>query len=728
MTHDVELPVGTAPRPVELPHFPTRQQAFVWRNWGLIPLGRLAGVLGTAPDNVTALARGMGLPADPVVNPHWLGRGYLTIIRRNWHLLGYGQLLELLDWSAEKLAYTLKEDDCLWIKLGRLKPSAERIEYRPLTAAQAQATAELRSLVEKHFPGEAAERREPAFAFVERFRQAKGPCRPKEVPGGFDLRMVYPYFANYGDPLMEQGAGSYPDGILAALSRAGINAVWLQGILYTLVPLEGAPELSAGHETRLENLRALTKRAAKYGIGVFLYLNEPRGMPLSFFEKFPAWKGVIQHEDGVAGLCTSHPPVLEFVRRSTEAVFRQVPDLAGAFAITMSENLTNCYSRRGESPCPKCSQRPPAEVIAEVNGAMEEGVHAGNPDARFIAWAWGWNRQWAADVIDRLPDRVELMCTSEEAIPTNVGGVPGAVLDYTISQVGPGPVARELWAHAQKRGLKTVAKMQWNLTWECSAVPYLPVPDLVAEHVKNVRDCGVTGLMAAWTLGGWPGGNLGLLLAGADELAVRRFGEKAAPVVRQAERAFGRAFREFPFHIGVVYFCPVNFGPMNLLHARPSGHKATMIGFPHDDLKTWRSIYPEEVFEQQLRKLSDHWRQGLEILTRARELVDEDGRENLTELERVALGAYCHFRTTYLQTAFVRTRDQGPVEGRPSAAQILDEEIELARTLHELARQDSRIGFEIANHYYYTLNDLKEKVLNCETVRRACASDGGTGT
>ena len=149
-----------------------------------------------------------------------------------------------------------------------------------------------------------------------------------------------------------------------------------------------------------------------------------------------------------------------------------------------------------------------------------------------------------------------------------------------------------------------------------------------------------------------------------------------------------------------------------------------MIGFPHDDLKAWRSIYPEDVFEQQFRKLSEGWREGLEILKQARELVEEDRRENLAELERVAQGAYCHFRTTYLQTAFVRARDQGPVEGRPSVGQILAEEIELARTLHELARQDCRIGFEIANHYYYTLNDLKEKVLNCEYVRRQCASEG----
>ena len=29
---------------------------------------------------------------------------------------------------------------------------------------------------------------------------------------------------------------------------------------------------------------------------------------------------------------------------------------------------------------------------------------------------------------------------------------------------------------------------------------------------------------------------------------------------------------------------------------------------------------------------------------------------------------------------------------------------------------DSRIGFEASNHYYYSLNDLIEKMVNCENV------------
>ena len=43
------------------------------------------------------------------------------------------------------------------------------------------------------------------------------------------------------------------------------------------------PEFGADHERRLANLRILVERARKYGIGVYLYINEPRAMPASFF-------------------------------------------------------------------------------------------------------------------------------------------------------------------------------------------------------------------------------------------------------------------------------------------------------------------------------------------------------------------------------------------------------------------------------------------------------------
>jgi hypothetical protein len=67
----------------------------------------------------------MGLPSAAVVPPKMKGRGYITLIRRNWHLSPYDQLLELVEMTPERLAFALREDDFLWIKLGGLKPKCE---------------------------------------------------------------------------------------------------------------------------------------------------------------------------------------------------------------------------------------------------------------------------------------------------------------------------------------------------------------------------------------------------------------------------------------------------------------------------------------------------------------------------------------------------------------------------------------------------------------------------
>ena len=55
-----------------------------------------------------------------------------------------------------------------------------------------------------------------------------------------------------------------------------------------------------------------------------------------------------------------------------------------------------------------------ADILAEVNSVIEEGVHRGNPNAKVIAWDWGWRGHGeATDIIARLPPAVWLMSVSE---------------------------------------------------------------------------------------------------------------------------------------------------------------------------------------------------------------------------------------------------------------------------------------------------------------------------
>ena len=101
---EVVLPEGDAPAPIVSGYFPNRVYEFVWRNWNAVEPAKLAKILGTSVENVNVLADSMGLPPADAIPPEMKTRGYITLIRRNWHLLPYDQLLELVEMTPERLS------------------------------------------------------------------------------------------------------------------------------------------------------------------------------------------------------------------------------------------------------------------------------------------------------------------------------------------------------------------------------------------------------------------------------------------------------------------------------------------------------------------------------------------------------------------------------------------------------------------------------------------------
>ena len=101
---DAVLPEGSAPAPIVSRYFPDRLHEFVWRNWNAVEPARLAKLLGASVQDVVAMAESMGLPPAAEIPKEMKTRGYITLIRRNWHLLPYEQLLELVEMTPEQLA------------------------------------------------------------------------------------------------------------------------------------------------------------------------------------------------------------------------------------------------------------------------------------------------------------------------------------------------------------------------------------------------------------------------------------------------------------------------------------------------------------------------------------------------------------------------------------------------------------------------------------------------
>jgi len=739
MMSAVELPMGSAPEPVAVPHFPDRLHAFVWRNWALAPTERLAETVAAQPGDILRMGKAMGLPDPPEIPAGQLRRSSTTIIRRNWHLLPYEQLLTLLRWTPETMAYHLREDDFLYIKLGRLKPKCEPLAYEKPDAAVLEREKEIAAIAGEVFPQGLGAGTDPLFGFVARLSQKPAGDLPKASASGFSPRFCFSYFGLTGDPLLGNVEGIYPEGYLARLAATGVDGVWLQAVLYKLAPFPWDEALSARYEERIEGLRDLVATAGKYGIGVYLYLNEPRAMPLAFFEDHPDMKGVV--EGDYAAMCTSNPEVQGFIRDSVAFISRSVPDLKGFFSISASENLTNCYSHHHGAQCPRCGKRTPQEVIAEVNGLFREGIRQAGTKTELIAWDWGWADAWAEGIVNALPKDVALMSVSEWSIPIERGGVKSVTGEYSMSTIGPGPRATRHWGFARARGLKALAKVQVGTTWEIGSMPYIPVVENVAQHMANLRDADIDGLMLGWTLGGYPSPNLEIAAemgrtedGGAaptpeqamQTVAARRFGPQLGPLVVAAWRAWSATFREYPFHGGLIYCSPVHMGPANLFYASPTGYGATMVGLPYDHLTGWRACYPEEVFIGQFQKLTDGFAAAVvKLRDAAKGIPSEEAHRRALEGELdVAEACAIHFRSVANQARFVVARRAlAEAKNAQEAGPHLDaiealvrDEMNLATRLYAIQSRDSRIGYEASNHYFYVPLDLAEKVINCRDL------------
>ncbi len=806
-------------------YFPTPMQAVIFRNWGMIDKDRLAEVLETSVENVEREAKRMGLGDQGDVSL-WLKKGYITIIRSNWHILPYGQLLKLLGWDEDKLNLALKEEDFLEAKLGRFKPECEKVVYRELTDEEKEQTEKICEAVEaiqsnledvrKPFDFWSREERPQYIAFpktgqtvlndgwgivdntnddtvktmAERFighlksmwkidlsgeakngaielslvpekaeeyhkitiesdkiRIEAGSClgilrglyRLEDIAcinGGtyfdkavyereprFEARYIYSFSALYDGALDVDSRTWCPDELLERYAQTGVNGIWLQGILYRLTEFPFDPSMSEGWELRQQNLRDFVNRAKSYGIKIYMYINEPRSMPHSFFEKYPHLRG--SYRERYACMCLMQKETQEYLSGAVERLCRAVPDLGGFFTITMSENPTHCRSGIFDEMCPICGNIPQKVLVAKVNSLVAEGAARVDKNIRVLAWDWAWAASTNLSIddgnkeecISNIPESVAILCQRDLDLPFTRGGVSDLVYDYSISVDGISDTTLKTWKAAKKHGHKTGVKLQINNSWECSTTPYLPVYGTVIKHFNSLIETDVNHLMLSWTLGGYPSPNIKLVSEsffvenGKSEpdydSALKVLYGSDADVVKEATDIFCEAFSEFPFNIGLLYRGPQNGGVSNPFYHKPTGYKATMTCYAYDDLESWRAIYPEDIAENQFKKVSDIWEKGLE------KLESVGG-----EIMDIAYVSYSLFKSSYNQIRFVRLRDKLAndkcEETRKDILEVIRNEKLIAENVYKIMRRRPEVGFEAANHYYYSADGVLEKIVNCQ--------------
>ncbi len=682
----------------------TLWQKVLFLNYGTVKTENLAKVLHTDANTVCAQAKALGLDAVSY-DPNWQTKGFVTVLRNNWALLGLEDLCTLLELSMAGLKTLLSDYDFLGEKLGP-KPDTSQIRYTPLTEAQQINTAEICRFVRENYQKPEV----MPFDFYSRL--------PKYPPitGGSDIpRFHANYCARYSGVLLDSTLSDYSDEELERLRNAGTNGIWLHESLRNLAPFPLAPEFSPDYSIRVKNLDALTRRCRAHGIDVYLYLNEPRSLPAEFFNAYPHLRGH-ETDEGEFCLCTETPQVQQYVYDAVKFVAENVPLLKGVMTITMSENPTHCHSKKWAShtkPCPRCQNLAPEQVAAQLNNLIARALADGNGYTRLIAnlWGWssfmGWTKEQTLEGVRLLDKQIDVLCVSEYSKAFQRGGVPGQVIDYSISVVGPSQITEETLSYARKLGHRIWAKVQVNNSWECSAVPYLPVFDLMTRHIKNLKQLGVEGFMLGWSLGGYPGGAMPLcsLTCSQENVDEDAWYEAVygtcAQKVRNAIGVFSEAFESFPFSVDSLYYGGQTLGPGNDI-LDSSGRSSSMVCFTFADYRHYTEPYGLDCYISLYEELLNKWEKGLALLENI------EGDAAVDSLKNTALGAYIHFASAYRIALAARCRRDEDTQGlKECAAQMLH----LTRKLYSLICRDATVGFEMTNHYYYNANLLLLRML-----------------
>lgn len=569
-----------------------------------------------------------------------------------------------------------------------------------------------------------------------RTRIVRSPIAPYRWLSGWELTDPHDY---------------YPESYLEWLAQAGINGVWIPGLLRHLVASSVIPELGPP-EHRLDKLNQIVAKTARHGIGVYFFCIEPRALP----NGHPA---LVAHPE-IAGartplgrtLCSSRSIILDYVRDTTKTLFAEVPELAGMINIFCGERPTTCHWRDQETAaqCERCASRSQAEVLSETLNAFAEGIRAAGSQADFLAWSYfiGKNRETSPiapllKVMEKTSDDVIWLGNFEHGCDKELCGKKVKIHEYSLSCVGPSSDFRDMAATARQHGREIHAKLQMGASYELSSVPYVPVPGVELEKIKIACGLGATGSMMTWI----PGGAPSVMLKAAGEAAFDRdededafltriaavsWGEKAAEDVKDAWKIFAEAWTQYPFDNEVLYWGPITRGPAYQLHLEREERLAKPYNFGYtrkrepqpweDEISRWVGPYSAREIFDSFRRMADHWKSGLEKLESARMMTGDD-----SELDRqiaVAKAVRLHFLAAANAYEFYDVRnkllDRAAAERATLVKRMMSvarDDVQVAKEMRDLMAVEPLLGFESELFdFSYTPPLLDQKVLQVQDM------------
>ncbi len=694
-------------------NMPTRWQTVIFRNYRMVPAERIANVLECGVEVVEREAARLGLrPGEG--NMDWIEKGFVSVVRNNWYLLPYEQLMTLLEYTEDHLAFILEKEDFLAVKVGSAKPVCEKVVYEPLTEAQLAETERLAKIIRELDTSERV--------YFNIYRN-KEDCEPKYYVDSPIKRTVHPYLTPCADPFIEDARSHLPDALLDDYARVGINSFVVHAVLATLSPFPYDPDQSRDYKIRHKNLKDLVERAGKRGISISLYLNEPRTVPGDKFAKYgrPELGGRVT-ADGSVSLCMQVEENRQWFYNAVKDLLMEIPGIGNLGSTNMGENPTHCLStkRKGKNhiECPRCADLPLHRASVDVCNLLVKAVRDAGVKTTVSCSTWQWTDEMVEEGFKELDPSVGVGVTSEWGVKTNIGGIPWSVVDYSISHYGPSDWAKKVARVAKETGRSCGMKVQMACSWELAALPYLPLFDLELEHLRAVYAEGVRSMSLTWTLGSFPSITFDMASGFLDDSEnfdldkwyEKHFGENAK-TVHDAVKLFCKGYKEYPFSCDLAYFSAKTLGVVNRWSLTPNNNESCMVNWTFDDIEHYAKPYPYEVLVDQFEKILVDWNKGCEVLATV------EGNAIADELLLYARVAANHFAAEILHAKYVMAKRNLPASKEEMRA-IFAEERALCRELLPLCEKSTMVGYEGSNHYFYTERDIIEKLVQLDGLER----------
>jgi hypothetical protein len=545
---------------------------------------------------------------------------------------------------------------------------------------------------------------------------------------------------------------AYDDKALQEIAESGFNAIWVHGLLKNIILSEIFPEFGRNSSVHIHHMRMLIKRAAKYNIKVFLYMQPPRALDVenSFWKKHPDVVGQetdYTTDDGypvkMRSLCTSTTKVKDYLYQSSAKLANELPGLGGVILITASEFPSHCYGRSGsicdesgnltqrKIDCPNCSKRPPSEVISEIIHLIRNGLKSVDDELKIVAWNWSWSSHYAIpceEIISQLPKDIILMVDFERGGEKEIFGKKRLIDEYSLSYSGPSSQFLRTCDFAKKKRMNIMARLQIGTTHELATVPNLPLIGNLYDKAKAMKENGIADFMGCWNFGNMISANTNAFnhFMGAEQLPDKQhdlgdfareyFPECNSELIVKAWKAFDHAMNSYPFSTSFLYCSPLNYTLIYPLEPAPVDNIPSGRSWLMDDRggnldKSLTEFSIEEVLKG-LEMLYQQWWKGVMFLEQGLDISKcKHSYEELNNAQvcyHIFRSAWNTYRTYQLRCEFSNLK-------LSEYLQVINNELANLKKVLPIIKNNKRFGYHSeAQNYMFDYAGVKNKADDLE--------------